>query len=59
MVEGVRKVTQTINGYTVVLNAPQPPDTVWGHRPAAWRLMQALKARWDPRGRFNPGAFIV
>jgi D-lactate dehydrogenase (cytochrome) len=59
VVEAVRQAAQTIDGYGVVLHAPQPPSVVWGHLPEARGLMQALKARWNPRGLFNPGAFIV
>jgi D-lactate dehydrogenase (cytochrome) len=31
----------------------------WGHTPAALDLMRALKARWNPGGLLNPGAFLV
>ncbi len=31
----------------------------WGYAPQSLALMRALKARWDPAGLFNPGAFLV
>ncbi|MEW5719363.1 MAG: FAD-linked oxidase C-terminal domain-containing protein, partial [Chloroflexota bacterium] len=58
-VETLRRVARAVGGYAIVLSAPQPPQDVWGHKPDGFDLMRALKARWDPRGLCNPGAFIV
>jgi hypothetical protein len=57
--EAVRRSTQAAGGYTVVLSAPDDKSDIWGHTPDGLDLMRALKARWDVRGLFNPGAFLV
>ncbi len=58
-VEAVRRSAQAAGGYTVVLSAPDGKLDTWGHTPDGLDLMRALKARWDARGLFNPGAFLV
>ncbi len=60
----VRALAHAAGGYTAVLSAPGNTTAgldVWGTclRPANLALMRALKERWDPRGRINPGAFAV
>lgn len=47
-------------GYAIVLCAPEGSRLErWGYQPDALPEMRALKARWDPQGVFNPGAFIL
>jgi len=58
-IQAMRQAAQALGGYVVVLTAPQAPLDIWGNASEARALMQALKARWDPRGLFNPGAFMV
>ena len=58
-VDSIRQVAKEVKGYAVVLSASQPRQGVWGHKPDAFDLMGALKARWDPRGILNQGAFAV
>jgi FAD/FMN-containing dehydrogenase len=59
-VAAVRRAAQERGGYAVVLAAP-PAGVVerWGPAPGGVELMQTLKARWDPQGRLNPGAFLA
>ncbi len=56
-----REAAIKAGGYAVLLAAPEPVRDVdpWGYIPESLDLMRALKARWDPRGLFNPGAFLV
>lgn len=62
---GIQTIQQTIRGaggYTVVLSAPahrRGEFNTWDHAPEAIDLMRKLKARWDPHGLLNPGAFLV
>ncbi len=58
-VETVRQSAQGIGGYAIMLNGPNGKHDVWGHTPEGLDLMRRLKSRWDTRGLFNPGAFIV
>jgi D-lactate dehydrogenase (cytochrome) len=55
--DALRPAALGLGGYTLVLagSAPDP----WGYRPESLELMRALKARWDPQGLLNSGAFIV
>ncbi len=61
----VRKVRQIVaehEGYTVIMNAPRKVSQEmdpWGISPDSLDLMRKLKARWDPHGILNPGAFLV
>jgi FAD/FMN-containing dehydrogenase len=34
-------------------------DDIWGYTPQGLDLAQAIKHRWDPDGRLNPGTFII
>jgi D-lactate dehydrogenase (cytochrome) len=47
-----------LGGYGVAL-AGVPGPGRWRHTPDALDLMRALKARWNPGGLLNPGAFLV
>ncbi|MFC1719433.1 FAD-linked oxidase C-terminal domain-containing protein, partial [Candidatus Poribacteria bacterium] len=58
-VEAVRQSAQAIGGYAIILNGPNGKHDVWGHAPEGLDLMRRLRSRWDTRGLFNPGAFIV
>jgi D-lactate dehydrogenase (cytochrome) len=54
--EAARPAAAGYGGYAVGL-AGQPDP--WGYAPPALPLMRRLKARWDPKGLFNPGAFVL
>jgi D-lactate dehydrogenase (cytochrome) len=56
-VEVVRPAALKLGGYAIVLSG-QTNDR-WGYQSEGLELMRALKARWDPRGLFNPGTFVV
>ena len=55
----VRHAALTRGGYAVVFGGLAEGVDPWGWAPEGLALMQAIKARWDPEGCFNPGAFIV
>lgn len=60
-VETVRGVAAELGGHLVVLEAPLPVKRrvdVWGPVGKALRLMQGLKAQFDPKGILNPGRFV-
>ncbi len=52
--EPLRAAALRYGGYAVALSGQPDP---WGYAPSALPLMRGLKARWDPQGLFNPGAF--
>jgi D-lactate dehydrogenase (cytochrome) len=52
--DALRRAAVTRDGYAVGLSGQADP---WGYTPSALPLMRGLKARWDPHGLFNPGAF--
>jgi D-lactate dehydrogenase (cytochrome) len=54
----VRQRARAVGGYAIVLGSASQVDA-WGHTPDGLDLMRTLKARWDPRGALNPGAFLV
>ncbi|MCI0477030.1 MAG: FAD-binding oxidoreductase, partial [Anaerolineales bacterium] len=56
-IDPVRSTARKLGGYAIVLSGHA--DDLWGYQPEGLELMRALKARWDPRGFFNPGAFVV
>jgi len=58
-VEAVRQSAQANGGYTIMLSGTNGKHDVWGHKPEGLDLMRGIKSRWDSRGLFNPGAFIV
>ena len=45
--------------YGALIETTKLASEIWRHNPDSRALMQALKARWNPRGLFNPDAFIV
>jgi D-lactate dehydrogenase (cytochrome) len=58
----LRQVALDKGGYAVLLSAPAGFAGIndpWGYTPESLELMRRLKARWDPAGLFNPGAFLV
>jgi len=60
-VETVRGVAAELGGHLVVLEAPLPVKRrvdVWGPVGKALRVMQGLKAQFDPKGILNPGRFV-
>jgi glycolate oxidase subunit GlcD len=50
-----------VGGYGLLLAAPKnyPVSEIRAHPPESLELMRRLKAKWDPKGLFNPGAFLV
>lgn len=56
--DALRRLALANGGYAVILSAPAAGTDPWGYRPESLALMRALKARWDPSGRFNAGAFL-
>jgi D-lactate dehydrogenase (cytochrome) len=52
--DALRRAAISRGGYAVGLAGQADP---WGYTPSALPLMRSLKARWDPQGLFNPGAF--
>jgi hypothetical protein len=52
--DALRRAALNRGGYAVGLSGQAD---AWGYTPAALPLMRTLKARWDPQGLFNPGAF--
>jgi hypothetical protein len=58
-----RGIAKSLGGYAIALSAPLGPDTArfdpWGYAPDGLHLMKGLRAKWDPRGQCNPGAFVV
>jgi glycolate oxidase FAD binding subunit len=56
-----RRVVESGGGTLVITAAPdeiRERIDVWGTPPPAFRLMRALKERFDPEHRFNPGRFV-
>jgi glycolate oxidase FAD binding subunit len=61
-VQAIQQAVRGAGGYTVVLSAPahrRGEFDIWGYAPETIDLMRKLKARWDPHGLLNPGAFLV
>jgi D-lactate dehydrogenase (cytochrome) len=57
-IQTVRESARAAGGYAIVLHGPGNAER-WGHTPEGLDLMRDIKARWDARGLFNRGAFIV
>ena len=50
------------DAYVVVEDAPPNIRShldIWGPAPETMRLMQQLKAQWDPAGVLNPGRYLL
>ena len=58
-VAALREAAHKSGGYAVVIGAPNAGLDPWGYTPETLPLMRRLKARWDPKGCLNPGAFLV
>jgi glycolate oxidase FAD binding subunit len=61
VLERARAVAEAAGGALVVLEAPESVRTAfdrWGTPPPAFALMRALKERFDPERRMNPGGFV-
>lgn len=59
--KAIRKIIAELGGTTVVEHAPLKIKSaigVWGPTRGDFRLMQALKAQFDPKGTLNPGRFV-
>ncbi len=56
-VETIRPAALKLGGYAIVLSGLA--NDRWGYQPEGLEIMRALRARWDPRGFFNSGAFVV
>ena len=59
--KAIRKVIADLGGTTVVEHAPLSIKSaigVWGPTRGDFRLMQGLKAQFDPRGTLNPGRYV-
>jgi len=58
--EELAALARRLGGYGVALaGAPARDAGRWRHAPQALDVMRALKARWNPGGLLNPGAFLV
>jgi D-lactate dehydrogenase (cytochrome) len=55
----LQSAARAAGGYAVVLQAPELATLPWDYQPESLDLMRAIKARWDPHGLCNPGAFLV
>lgn len=58
----VRTLALSLAGYAVVLSVPEAFVSEidhWGVQPDSLALMRSLKARWDPDGILNVGAFLI
>jgi D-lactate dehydrogenase (cytochrome) len=59
VLHALQGAARAADGYAVVLQAPELDTVPWDYQPESLDLMRAIKARWDPRGLCNPGAFLV
>jgi glycolate oxidase subunit GlcD len=57
-IPALRQTALALGGYAVVTSGAAGLDP-WGYTPDTLPLMRQLKARWDPAGCLNPGAFPV
>lgn len=53
----LRPAAEKLGGYSVVVAGSATVEDRWGRAPEGLDLMQGLKMKWDPTGRFNPAAF--
>jgi glycolate oxidase FAD binding subunit len=56
-IEAARAAIVAAGGWLVV-ESGAPEIDPWGPLPASFGLMRALKTRFDPEGRLNPGRFL-
>lgn len=56
-IEATRAALVAAGGWLVV-ESGAPEIDPWGPLPASFGLMRALKTRFDPEGRLNPGRFL-
>ncbi|MFN8481425.1 MAG: FAD-binding oxidoreductase [Anaerolineae bacterium] len=59
--KAIRQVITDLGGTTVVEHAPlniKSAIGVWGPTRGDFRLMQTLKAQFDPKGTLNPGRYV-
>jgi glycolate oxidase FAD binding subunit len=57
----LRQFFESLGGTLVVQDMPQEwygKIDAWGTPPPSFKLMRALKERFDPERRFNPGRFV-
>jgi len=57
----LREMFESLGGTLVVQHMPQEwrgKIDAWGTPPPAFKLMRALKGRFDPEHRLNPGRFV-
>jgi glycolate oxidase subunit GlcD len=57
-IPALRQAALALGGYAAVTSGAAGLDP-WGYTPDTLPLMRRLKARWDPAGCLNPGAFLV
>jgi D-lactate dehydrogenase (cytochrome) len=57
-IPALRRAALALGGYAVITSGDAGLDP-WGYAPDTLPLMRQLKARWDPAGCLNPGAFLV
>jgi FAD/FMN-containing dehydrogenase len=57
-IPALRQAALALGGYAVIMSGAAGLDP-WGYAPDTLPLMRQLKARWDPAGCLNPGAFLV
>ena len=62
LIVACRQQASGCNGAVIVTHAPaewKPRLETWGPAPADAWLMREVKAKFDPRGLFNPGRFVA
>jgi glycolate oxidase subunit GlcD len=57
-IPALRQAALALEGYAAVTSGAAGLDP-WGYAPDILPVMRQLKARWDPAGCLNPGAFLV
>jgi FAD/FMN-containing dehydrogenase len=57
-IPALRQAALALGGYAAITSGAAGLDP-WGYAPDTLPLMRQFKARWDPAGCLNPGAFLV